>query len=544
MIEDSASLDTIFAPVNRTDAPGCVVAVKSRGEVIYRRGFGLASVEQAVANAPATRMRIGSSSKQFTCLAVMLMAEDGLLDIDAPLDRYLPELPGFPIAPSARQLMNHTGGYRCHLDAAGAANGDRMLPPGWAMRSILRQSDANFAPGQGQTYCNAGYHLLSAVVDRVAGIPFETFLKKRILDPLGMLDTEAVPSDMQIIPGIATLHVPLPGGGWRRGIFATEEIRGEGSLVSTVDDLLRWLAHLRGPKIVGSEESWRQMLTPPTLPNGTHSVYALGLNRLDYRGVEVVHHAGAVIGGSAQVLTVPEHALDIVILSNGGRLSPVDAAYRIVDMVLADLLGPSPPPLAALTPWRHLDGQYFAGQSGPVIGFGAVGEHLGLSIEGSPAYPVLRDRGDVLRVGFDDAALGPIELRADELRADASGNPPDRLETSESGIVHILHRLKIDHEVPERVAHALAGRYRSADLAATATLTERAGNACVLIEGEFGRVEGTLRALSADVLLFLEGGGPAGAAVFRLRREADAVVGFQVSLARGRGFRFDRAAGA
>ena len=544
MAADNVALDAIFAPVDRTDAPGCVVGVRRNGRTLYRRGFGLASVEQAVANAPATRMRIGSSSKQFTCLAVMLLAEDELLDIDAPLDRYLPDLPGFPLAPSARQLMNHSGGYRCHLDAAGAANGDRMLPPGWAMRSILRQSGASFAPGQGQTYCNAGYHLLSVLVDRIAGVPFETFLKTRVLEPLGMLDTEAAPSDMRIVPGIATLHVPLPDGGWRRGIFGTEEIRGEGSLVSTVDDLLRWLAHLRGPKIVGSEESWRQMLDPPTLPGGERSIYALGLNRHEYRGVEVIHHAGAVIGGSAQVLTVPGHALDVVILSNGGRLSPVDAAYRIVDALLAEELGPPGPPLAALTSWRHLDGLYFGGQSGPVIGFGAVGEHLGLSIEGSPAYPVLRERGDVLRVGFDDAAMGPIEFRADELQTDGSGNPPGRLETRESGIAHVLDRLKIGDEAAARLASALAGRYRSADLAATATLTERAGTARVLIEGEFGRVEGTLRALSADVLLFLEGDGPASAAVLRLRRVADAVVGFDVSLARGRGFRFDRADGA
>ena len=540
MIEDSASLDTIFAPVNRADAPGCVVAVRSRGEVIYRRGFGLASVEQAVANAPATRMRIGSSSKQFTCLAVMLLAEDGLLDVDEPLDRLLPELPGFPVAPTARELMNHTGGQRCHLDAAGAANGDRMLPPGWALRAIARQTGANFPPGRGQIYCNAGYHLLSVLVDRVAGMPFETFIRQRILEPLGMRDTEAVRSDLAIVPGLATLHVPLPGGGWRRGIFPSEEIRGEGSLVSTADDLLRWLRHLRGPKIVGTDETWRQMLEPPVLPDGSRSIYALGLYRHDYRTVKVIHHAGAVIGGSAQILTVPDHELDVVVLGNGGRLSPMEAGWAILDAVLCDKLGPPRPALAALADWVHLDGIYYAGSSGPVLGFGAAGPHLGLSIEGSPPYPVLRDTGRELRVGFEDAALGPIVFNADGLRADANGKPPDEVEASESGLSHAFHRLTIDKAAAATLTRSMTGSYRSVDLAARMSLSECGEGAGVLIEGEFGRVEGKLRALSEQVLLFIEGDASVGAGVFRVRREADAVVGLDVSLTRGRGFRFDR----
>ncbi len=151
MTEPWAAIDAILSPAVRGDGPGCVVAVRSRGEIVYRRGLGLASVEHGVADAPSTRMRIGSSSKQFTCLAVMLLAKDGRLDADIPLDRYMPGLPGFPTAPSARQLMQHTGGYRDHLDAASIANGDAALPPGWAERSIMRQTGANFPPGGGQT---------------------------------------------------------------------------------------------------------------------------------------------------------------------------------------------------------------------------------------------------------------------------------------------------------------------------------------------------------------------------------------------------------
>src|SRR3954464_11816074 len=88
-----AAFDDIFATVNRSDAPGLVVGVAQQGRPVYRRGFGLASVELGVANTPWTRMRIGSTSKHFPCLAALLLAEEDKLDIDAGIRRYVPELP-------------------------------------------------------------------------------------------------------------------------------------------------------------------------------------------------------------------------------------------------------------------------------------------------------------------------------------------------------------------------------------------------------------------------------------------------------------------
>src|SRR5262249_3405173 len=131
-------------------------------------------------------------------------------------------------------------------------------------------------------------------------------------------------------------HVPLPGGGYRRGLFPSEEILGEGAMVSSVDDMLRWLAHLRGAKAVGSDATWAQMLEPARLNNGSVSPYALGLMRHGYRGVEVIHHAGGVIGGASQLITVPAHELDVVILSNGALARPTTLAEQVIDAVLGD----------------------------------------------------------------------------------------------------------------------------------------------------------------------------------------------------------------
>lgn len=530
-------LDAIVDSADSTSAPGGVIAVRQRGTVIYRRGFGMASIEHAVANTPATRMRIGSSSKQFTCFAALLLAEDGKLDLDAPVDRWVPGLPGFPTVPTARHLMNHTGGYRDHLDAAGLANGGAKIPDGWAMKMIARQTEANFAPGNGQTYCNAGYHLLSSVIERAADERFEDLLDRRIFKPLGMFATASQPSDYVITPDLATLHVPTPNGGWRRGLFPTEDIRGEGAMVSTVDDLMRWLDELKGPHCLASAQSWQAMTDAPVLPDGTRSIYALGLHRHRYRGIEVIHHAGGVIGGAAQVMHVPAHDLDIVMLSNGGRLSPIPTAWRILETLLPDAVGAPLPPLATADDFRALDGQFYAGASGTLVGFGAVGETLGLSLVGSPPFPIMRDSGAALIVGFEESALGPIIID----KAGLTGKtPPETLAFSESGRRETLHRLAIDNAGAAQLVEALGGSYHSADLAARATLVP-GDPATIAVRGEFGQTAGALQALSEDFLLVSEEAGGAPSAMMQVERDSGRITGFRVSSPRGRGFLFTRA---
>src|SRR5579871_5128602 len=123
-----AQLDALFAPWDRTDAPGLVVGIARRGAVIYRRGFGMASLEVGVANTPKTRMRVGSISKHFTCLLALLLAEEGKLDLEAPIRAYVPELTGPGGEPTLRQLMQHRGGSRCYLDLSFIGHG-MATPP-------------------------------------------------------------------------------------------------------------------------------------------------------------------------------------------------------------------------------------------------------------------------------------------------------------------------------------------------------------------------------------------------------------------------------
>jgi D-aminopeptidase len=463
-----------------------VVGIALGGRTVYRKAFGMASVQHGVANTPRTRMRIGSTSKHFTCLAALLLAEEGKLDLDAPASVALPDLalPTLRGVPTLRQFMQHTSGWRCALDLAMLGNGMALMPKGWMAAAAARQQGVNFAPGTGQIYSNVGYHLLSMAIDHAAGMSLEAFLRERVFVPLGMDDTEGVPSDHTVTPERASNHVPGPGGGWRHALMMTEEIRGEGNIVSTVDDMLRWLAHLRGPQRVGSEVTWAQMLEPSVLANGHRSPYTLGLMRHGYRGVEVIHHAGGVAGGNSDMLTVPAHQLDIALMTNGLSVGMRDLTPKIVDLLLADHLGPEESK-AELARFQHLAGVRYHGRSGMTIGFGAVGDRLGLTVFDNPPLQPLRDPGDELQLGFETGAHSHLCLRGADLAPQADGQAPATLEIRDGGHAEQLVRLPETPPPALAAGAALLGHWVSHDLAATAEIAAE-GDALVLrLRGDY-----------------------------------------------------------
>jgi CubicO group peptidase (beta-lactamase class C family) len=537
-----AALDELFRPVDRTDSPGLVVGVARGGKPVYRKGFGLASIELGVANTPWTRMRIGSTSKHFTCLAALLLVEEGKLDIDVGVRTYLPELPQTKPEPTLRHFMHHTSGLRDYLDVGFLASGMTIKPKGAALATQAIQSEVNFAPGEKMIYNNGGYHMLSLVIERVSGMPFEQFLKERIFDPLGMVDTRSVPSDFEIHRGTATLHVPQPDGSWRRGVFPTEEVRGEGAIVSTIDDMLAWLAHLRGPHRVGSAASWAQMLAPARLANGFETHYALGLQVEKYRGVDIVHHGGTVIGGTCQMLTVPAHELDIVIISNGAPVMVADLATKVIEAMLGEEALPEPAETTACTEhYKPLVGaHYHSRATGLVMGFGDAGGKLGFVIHNSPPIPVREEKGQ-LCLDFSKIAVGPHSVVAERLAA--GGAAPQTLQVTEAGTVHVLERLPEAAPPLAQAGRAIVGRYRVPDLDARAEArVEFEGDVLVVrIASEYGPNRLTVKALSDDVFAWnFTGQLEKLGGIFHVERSQGRVKALRFNTLRTRHVRFER----
>lgn len=466
----SQALAPLLQPWDRGDAPGLVIGVALDGAPPYQRGLGLASVELGVANTPATRMRIGSTSKHFTALAALLLAEEGKLDLDRPLRTWLPELSGICGEPSLRQMAQHSSGLRDPFDLPLFlllhGNLSTVVAAGAGLELAARFTTLNHPAGERMLYCNQNYHLLSLAIERAAGMPLGAFLQQRILAPLGMADTALLPSDLQMAPGLAALHLPQPDGSYRRGIYPNEELLGSGGMISTVADMLKWLAHLRsGDKRVGSAASWQQMLQRPRYSSGAPGEYCLGLIREPYRGTEIIHHAGAVIGGTCQMLTVPEHGLDLVLMFN--RLDgPAPAlALKVVDAMLGERLQPAPAPLR-VGGREGLLGRWYAPASRRLFGVleQALPEQpptLVLSIQEQLAGPLRETAGGLI---MTSPAHGAVELcRPAQAR-------PQTLQILDSGHAETYVRLPDAGPPAAALAPELAGRYRLADLDLVVTL--------------------------------------------------------------------------
>lgn len=471
-------LDEIFQPWNKSDAPGLVVGVALKGRAIYRRGFGLSSIEHATANTPDTRMRIGSTSKHFTSIATLLLAEQGKVDIDAAVRTYLPELKDIAGKPTLRQLMLHTSGLRDPYDLPLVflhRSYPFMAGTGMGLDMSQRFRSENFAPGERMIYCNNGYHLLSKVVERVSGEPFEEFLKRHIFDPMAMDDTESLPSDMRMRPGIASLHLPQADGSYWRGIYPSEELLGSGAMVSTINDMLKWMKNLRSDKpVVGSKKSWKQMLEKPRYNSGAIGEYCLGLTREMYRGVEVIHHAGAVLGGTCQMLTVPEHALDIIIMCNRMDGPAPALSLKVIDAVLDQTTMEKPVAPLLAKKWKALTGQWYSPRTHRV--FGVIEHKTPSSSEPVLALTIHHSGGGILKQSGKRLQLltpshGTIELHLPK----ALGKNLKTLDISDAGQRERFVRLPQNVSNAKQTFKSLVGRYRYVDFDCEVAVTMEDG---------------------------------------------------------------------
>ena len=200
MIDDPtrARLDRLLDPWRRSDAPGLILAVGSGGRMAYAAAAGLASLEHGVALRPDHRMAIGSISKHFTAAAVLALQDRGLLSLQDPIGRHVPELSEPQRAPTLDQLLRMSSGLRCYLDVS-VAGGLSTLPAGTVLATQCRQTAVNFPPGAATVYCNGGYHLASVALMRATGRGFDELMREHVFDPFGLAHTVA-PYDVWITP--------------------------------------------------------------------------------------------------------------------------------------------------------------------------------------------------------------------------------------------------------------------------------------------------------------------------------------------------------
>ncbi|HSF14965.1 MAG TPA: serine hydrolase domain-containing protein [Vicinamibacteria bacterium] len=329
---DLATLDAELARVVREKhIPGLSVGVMHEGRVILAKAYGVSSLATGELLTPETLLAVGSVTKEFTCAAALLLVEEGKLAMDERVAKYFPGLTRASDI-TLLDLGQHVSGYRdyypldfVHRDMARPRPSDDVIRE-YGSRPL------DFEPGSRYSYSNTGYLMLGRVVERVSGESFESFLSRRIFDPLGMHYTRYEPQRSE--PGLAqgytsfALASPEPaiaeGDGW---------IGAAGGIWSTPKDLLAWDLALMDGKIV-SKESYAAMTTPRRLSDGSSSDYGCGLRIRSMGGAAVLSHGGALSGFVASNAFVPSTRSAVVLLAS------VDFAALgdVPDAILAKLL--------------------------------------------------------------------------------------------------------------------------------------------------------------------------------------------------------------
>lgn len=329
-------------------AAGASVAILRDGKLVFARGYGLANLELGVPATAKTVFRIGSLTKQFTAAGVLLLAEQGKLNVDDRLSLYLPHFPRANEV-TLRDLLDHTSGIHNFTESPVI---DKISTSGVTVKELVTdiagQSPLyDFEPGTAWWYSNSNYALLGAVIEKVSGESWGAFMKAQIFNKLGMTDT-AADDARDVVPARASGYSLVKGapGKFRNADFTDMSVPyAAGALRSTAVDMARWNASLFGGKLLGPA-SLKEMLAPGRLRNGAENQtaiawpggkafapppgyvpgpYAFGLSHYSQDGRRIIGHDGSIAGFDAVMQTYVDDGLTIIVLTNtNGAAHPLE----------------------------------------------------------------------------------------------------------------------------------------------------------------------------------------------------------------------------
>lgn len=524
--------DSVFRRFDRSDAPGCALGVYQNGQVLYARGYGMASLEHGIALTPRSVLDVGSISKQFTAMAMLLLARDGKLSLDDPIRKLFPEMPPYADGISWRRALSQTSGLRDLWTLWGQTGRTFRGDTVDALRVITRAAEPNYPPGARYLYTNSGWILAAQAVYRLTGQSLAQFAEARMFAPLGMRDTRYFGDNAMVIPGLATAYAPKSSGG-----FSVERntydgaIVGAGGVHTTVEDFGRWLDNY-DRLLVGDAAIVRTMTTPTALTDGSPArsgftqAYAVGLNAGTLRGVPVVSHGGSWAGYRGHFLRFPEQRFAVATFCNVSNAGPDSLARQVAGVYLGDRMEPdtasawvaaldAAPAGAVAEPERSaITGNWRNVALGQVQRFRLVNDSL-IALGG--------ERTRLVPLGGGRYRLG----RGTELRLEAGGT---RLLTRSAADTATYVRVDSVVLTPAQLAE-YAGEYRNDEIETTHSWRVEKG-ALVVYAG--GRRLGTLDSVYRDG--FVRG----GSMIDVVRDARGRIAGFVVQAGRVRNMRFTR----
>ena len=332
----TAQVDKLFSEWDKTNSPGCGIAISRNGTLLYARGYGMANLELGVPITPASVFPAASISKQFTAMSILLLVERGQLSLDDPVWKFIPEWADREHIITIRHLLTHSSGLREAFTLLGLA-APRETPTtinDSIVKILARQRGLNFTPGSEFQYNNGAYNLLATIVKRVSGQSLREYADASIFKPLGMSRTH-----FQDDPGMLVAD-RVSGYTFGKGHLRLARLEGgivgNSGLFTTSQDLLLWEQNFAKPH-VGSPALLAEM-QHPAIPVGDGSSYGFGLFIGEHRGLRTIGHGGGDQGISTYVARFPDQELAIAVLGNFDGINTISLSHEIADIYLANFL--------------------------------------------------------------------------------------------------------------------------------------------------------------------------------------------------------------
>ena len=310
-------VDAYFNNLIKEDYPGAAILVAKDGKILYENTYGYADVENKITITPDTKFRIGSITKQFIASAILKLQEQGLINTDDKLSKFIPDFPrGDEV--TIHHLLTHTSGIHSFTDKPDFYS--RVTSPIKTAELIneIKNDTYDFNPGDKFLYNNSGYFILGYIIEKVTGMNYGDFLKKNFFDPLGMKNTGVYKSDIKLEN--EAQGYSYDGNKISKALnWDMSWAGGAGSLYSTIEDLYKWNEAIFNGKVL-SEEILKAAFTPvitkednnPAADNG----YGYGWNISKFRGLKNISHSGGLDGFNSNLIRVTDQNVTVVVLVN------------------------------------------------------------------------------------------------------------------------------------------------------------------------------------------------------------------------------------
>lgn len=327
-------IEKIFARY-KPQNPGAQLTISKNGVILFSKAWGMANLENNIPMSLNNVSEAGSVSKQFTAAAILMLEMQGKLSLDDDIRKYLPEMPDYGEVIKIRHLMHHSSGLRdwgSIAELAGWPRTTKTYHNEDALEIIVRQKTLNNKPGDEFGYSNSNFNLQGVIVERVSGMTLAEFCNKNIFTPAGMTHTEWRDNFKKIVANRAIAYEK------KNGVYFTdmpnEYVYGHGGLITTTEDLCKWVDFYSSAKLGGSLLLKKQLETD-NFNDGSRNVYAAGLRILKAKGYDVYRHNGATASYRASLEYFPEVGLTIAGLSNTSEFdSSYDAFSQLEDIFL------------------------------------------------------------------------------------------------------------------------------------------------------------------------------------------------------------------